>query len=405
MRTQNRNAILALAGAGLMWGLSVPLSKLALAWLAPGWLTVARFLAAAPPLAVAGRRGLREALAPRVALGGAIGFGAVIVLQNAGIQRTSVSHAAVLIGAVPVLVALIGAGLGHAGAGGRAWAGYGLALLGIALVAGSGAGGGATVHGDLLVLGSATLSASFIAVQPRLLEGRDPAAVTAVQLTAGAALALAFALVFEPLPRAPAGPTAALALAGLAVAGTLIPFWLFAYGQSHVSPQLAGAFINLEPVVGAAVGWFAFGDPAARSQLAGAAAVLVGIALSTVPRRAPVDRRLAPTPVELTPPRPPAPAPGCGSLPRLAALLLPPVPGAAARRARRLAAAGSRRPAPGTPGTPSRSTAAPAARAALARPDGGRRRARAARRCAAARPARQPADRSTSADPRPRPSC
>ena len=47
--------------------------------------------------------------------------------------------------------------------------------------------------------------------------------------------------------------------------------------------QLAGAYLNLEPVVGAAVGWFAFGDAAAALQVGGALAVLGGIALSTLP--------------------------------------------------------------------------------------------------------------------------
>jgi O-acetylserine/cysteine efflux transporter len=97
----------ALAGAGLLCGLTVPLSKLALPWLGPAWLTLARFALSAPVLAVIGRGSLREALVPRVAVAGAIGFGGVIVLQNAGIERTSVSHAAVILGTVPVLVALI----------------------------------------------------------------------------------------------------------------------------------------------------------------------------------------------------------------------------------------------------------------------------------------------------------
>src|SRR5205807_4819432 len=137
---------------------NVPLTKLALGWLGPGWLTVVRFAAAAPVLAVVGRRGLRDALTLRVLASGAVGFGAVIVLQNAGIERTSVSHAAVVVGAVPVLVALIAAGLGQTATRPLTWAGYGVALVGITFVAGA-RGGGATTYGDLLVLSSVALSA------------------------------------------------------------------------------------------------------------------------------------------------------------------------------------------------------------------------------------------------------
>ena len=291
--TNRRTAIFALIAAGALWGLTVPLTKLSLEWLGGGWLTVARFLLAAPLLAWVGRRGLRAAMTPGVIGAGAVGFGIVILLQNAGVERTSVSHAALVVGAVPVIVALLSAVLGHGVARPVTWAGYALALAGIALVAGAG-GSGASTAGDLLVLGSVTLSASFIVVQPRLLAGRDPAAVTAVQFLAGALIALPHARVLEGAPPAPAEAGPVAALVALALAGTLVPFWLFAYGQARVPAGLAGAFLNLEPLVGAGVGWIAFGEAAAAGQVAGAVFVLAGIALSTMPERpAPVPVRRA----------------------------------------------------------------------------------------------------------------
>jgi len=45
--------------------------------------------------------------------------------------------------------------------------------------------------------------------------------------------------------------------------------------------------IHLEPVVGAAAGWLLLGESAAIGQVAGATAVLIGIAVSTLPARAP----------------------------------------------------------------------------------------------------------------------
>jgi O-acetylserine/cysteine efflux transporter len=292
MKTQNRTAILALAAAGGLWGLTVPLSKLSLAWLGPVWLTVARFAAAAPLLAFAGRRGLRDAFAPRVAAAGAIGFGAVIVLQNAGIERTSVTHAALLVGAVPALVALITAASGQAVTRRLTWGGYALALAGIALVAGAG-GGGATPVGDLLVMASVALSAAFIVVQPPLVAGRDAAAVTAVQFAAGALVAVPVAALIEGPAPAPAQAAPVLAFVALSVAGTLLPFWLFAFGQARVPAEFAGAFVNLEPVVGAAAGWLAFGGSITIGQLTGALAVLAGIALSTLPPTEDAEERHA----------------------------------------------------------------------------------------------------------------
>jgi O-acetylserine/cysteine efflux transporter len=288
--THRRTAIFSLIAAGMLWGSSVPLSKLSIGWLGPGWLTVGRFALAAPVLAFVSRRHLRAAWHPRVIAVGALGFGGVIVLQNLGIAHTSVTHAAVLVGAMPVMVAVFTAVLGHSRPVGREWIGYAVASGGIVLVAGSG-GGGATPWGDLLVLTSVVFSAVFIVLQPKVLDGRDPAAVTAVQFIAGAVVAVPFALLLQGAPSAPAHWAPVGAFVALAFAGTLLPFWLFAHGQSKVPAQLAGVFVNIEPVVGTAIGWIAFADPMSFSQLFGALSVIAGIALTALPR---TPRLLAP---------------------------------------------------------------------------------------------------------------
>src|SRR5271166_278253 len=178
MNTNRRPAAAALAGAGLLWGTTVPLSKLALEWLPPGWLTFVRFgLAAVVLLLAIPRARLRTAFRPAVLASGAFGYGGSVILQNAGISRTSVTHAALLIGAVPVLVAVIAALWQRSVARPVAWAGFGVSLAGVALVAG-GHGGGASLRGDGLVLASLLLSATFTVGQVRVLRGRDPIAVT-----------------------------------------------------------------------------------------------------------------------------------------------------------------------------------------------------------------------------------
>jgi len=282
MHTYRRPAIAALAAAGLLWGTTVPLSRLALEWLPPAWLTFARFAVAAAVLLVAARSRLRGSCTPAVLAWGAVGYGGTVLVQNAGITRTSVSHAALLIGAAPVLVAIIAALWHHTVARPVAWAGFAVSLAGVGLVAG-GAGGGATAGGDGLVLASLLLSATFTVAQVWLLRGRDPVAVTAVQFLAAALAVLPVAVTTEGIPAAPSGSAALLATIALATGGTLLPFTLFAYGQSRVSAEVAGAFLNLEPLVGAAAGVLFFGDPAGPQQVLGGAAILTGIALSSLP--------------------------------------------------------------------------------------------------------------------------
>ena len=296
MNTNRRHAVAALIAAGLLWGTTVPLTKLALEWLSPGWLTAVRFGVAAAVLLAAARRrsaptaqgtgrgtALRAAFRPAVLAAGALGYGGSVMVQNIGISRTSVTHAALLIGAVPVLVAIIAAVWYRAVARPVAWFGFAVSLGGVGLVTAGGGGGGATMAGDGLVLVSLLLSATVTVAQGRLLAGRDPVAVTAVQFLGAALGSLPVAVVTEGVPAAPAGAGVVLAVVALALAGTLLPFTLFAFGQTRVPAEVAGAFLNLEPLVGAIAGVVAFGDPVGLAQVAGGLAILAGILLSSLP--------------------------------------------------------------------------------------------------------------------------
>jgi len=286
MNNSRRNAVAALVAAGLLFGTTVPLSKLALQWLAPGWLTAVRFgLAAAVLLPVARRRGVRV-LEWRLLASGAAGYGGSVIVQNAGITRTSVTHAALLIGAVPVMVAIIAAVWHRAVARPLSWLGFAVSLGGVGLITAGGSGGGATALGDGLVLISLVLSATITVAQGRLLSGRDPVAVSAVQFLGAALGAVAFSAAAEGAPALPGRPGPVLAVAALGLAGTLIPFTLFAFGQSRVPAEVAGAFLNIEPLVGAIAGIAFFGDPVGPRQLAGGLAIVLGIGLSSV-RRSP----------------------------------------------------------------------------------------------------------------------
>jgi drug/metabolite transporter (DMT)-like permease len=278
---RTRRAFLALTAGGVLFGLTVPLSKVALGGLDPAWLAVARFALAAPVLAWIGRGGLRAACSAPVAAWGGIGYGAMVLVQNVGLERTSAGHAALVVGAVPALVAVVAALAGRGTTGPLAWLGFGVALGGVGLVAGSDGGAGSAL-GDGLMLLSALCQAAFVVAQADLLDGRDPIAVTAVQMLAAAALSVPFALA-GGLPASGADGREIAAVAGLVVAGTLLPFAFFAFGQARVRPEVAGAFANLEPVVGAGIAVLAFGDAFGPLQAVGAVAILAGIALSSAP--------------------------------------------------------------------------------------------------------------------------
>jgi hypothetical protein len=73
-----------------------------------------------------------------------------------------------------------------------------------------------------------------------------------------------------------------------------VPFTLFAWAQARISPEIAGAFLNLEPLVGVVLGVAVFHDPIGAAQLTGAAAILAGIALNATALHTPAIHNPAP---------------------------------------------------------------------------------------------------------------
>ncbi len=316
MTNSRRFVFPALIAAGILWGITVPLSKLALAWMAPAWLAFARFALAAAVLMIVSRRRLRGAASPAILVTGGIGYGGSVLLQNLGIERTSVTHAALLIGATPVLIAIIAAALRHSVARPLAWAGFAMSLVGVGFIA-TGQGSGSSLGGDGLVLAAQLVSAGFTVSQARLLRGRDPIAVTGLQLMTAAVMVLPIAIATEPRMAGPVSASALLATIGLVLAGTVGPTTLFAFAQSRVAADVAGAFLNIEPLVGALLGMALFADPLGPVQVAGGAAIVAGIALSTLQVvRAERLRRVRPAATSTSAAISAGPAATVGSLPR-----------------------------------------------------------------------------------------
>jgi drug/metabolite transporter (DMT)-like permease len=117
--------------------------------------------------------------------------------------------------------------------------------------------------------------------QGYLLPGRDPVAVTAVQLIAAAVGLLPLALIAEGVPALGTDVTGLSSTVGLALLGTLAPFVLFAYGQGTVPSPVAGAFVNIEPLVGVAIAAVLMGEALGVVQGLGAAAIVAGLVLTS----------------------------------------------------------------------------------------------------------------------------
>jgi O-acetylserine/cysteine efflux transporter len=274
--SERPRALMALILAGSTWGLTLPLSAVTLRGFAPAALVSIRFACAAGVLAVIARRAsLRAALTWRIAWWGVLGYGAVVLAQCEGIERTSLSHAAVLGGIVPVLVVLIAIARGCE----RPSALGMIGLLGAVGGAGlfTSGGGRASLVGDGLVLLAGVCFSVYIVAQPALLAGRDAIAVTAIQMGAASIVLAPVALVGEPAPQL--SGAIALALFGLVIVGSLLPFALYAWGQARVPHELAGAFLNVEALVGGVIGVLAFHNQMGIKQVLAVALIAAGLLL------------------------------------------------------------------------------------------------------------------------------
>ena len=146
----------------LMWGLSIPITKLGLGSIPPMTLTALRFMVAGPLMMFLARRELRvpaKAVLPIIGLG-VMGITLGNVAQSFGVQGTSASVATILSATIPLFIVILAAVRFRQAVTPLQWSGLLAAFFGIALVAvGSGPGvddrSRTTVSGVVLMLISA----------------------------------------------------------------------------------------------------------------------------------------------------------------------------------------------------------------------------------------------------------
>src|SRR5215467_8136366 len=95
----------------VMWGLSIPLTKLGLLTLSPLTLTALRFVIAMPLLCICamGRQRMPWRALPNVAAHGVLGIGVGQGAQVLGIEGTSASVGTIITATIPVFVVVFAA--------------------------------------------------------------------------------------------------------------------------------------------------------------------------------------------------------------------------------------------------------------------------------------------------------
>jgi drug/metabolite transporter (DMT)-like permease len=273
--TMHRLALLSLTVAGLFWGLGFPLGKLALREITPAHMVLFRFLVASLasiPFAFSSEaRALFRS--PPVLWAGCL-YGIAFLIQFEGLSGVTVTLAALLVGAMPALVAIAAYLMGEKVTR-TSWIGVAAATIGAALIAGK-PGEAGTAMGITLSLLSLLVFLAWLLVSKRAPTTRSALAVPAVMLIVAAATVAPLTLALHGLPPLALSSTAWLGILGQGLLSTFAATAAWQFGAARVDSATAGVFINMEPLVGAAIGITLFHDPVGLPVLIGGLAILAG---------------------------------------------------------------------------------------------------------------------------------
>lgn len=220
---------------------------------------------------------------------GALGNGIYQLFFAEGISRTRAGEAALVVGASPALIALLGRAAGVERLNRRGLVGIALSIFGVALIvfgratSGSGAQGG-SLFGDLLVLcGSVCWAVYTILLVPytKRLGGFWVIALSmvggsVVLLTAGAR---AIARVDWSAVTAPAW--GAIVYGGLG--GLVVAYILWYRGVKVLGPTRTALFANLQPFIALMVAWLTLHETPTVWQSVGATTIVGGVLLTRIP--------------------------------------------------------------------------------------------------------------------------
>jgi O-acetylserine/cysteine efflux transporter len=276
----------------LMWGLSIPITKLGLETVPPLTLTAMRFLVAAPLLLILGARQLRvpwRAVPSIIALG-VMGITLGNVAQSFGVQGTSASVGTIISATIPVFIVVFAAIRLHQPVTARQWTSLLAAFAGIALVAaGSGSGSDdlsrTTLAGVAWMLVSAVAIAFYYIWSAELSERYGTQPVAAWNALAGFVAILPLA--GWEMAHTPVQVTmqAVWVTVYLGVMVTVLGLLLWLHLLRVVPARVAASVQYLQPVFGIGAASVMFGDRLGPVFAAGVVLILGGLALAVANKR------------------------------------------------------------------------------------------------------------------------
>jgi drug/metabolite transporter (DMT)-like permease len=272
----------------LLWGVNHSIIKIALREITPLAFNAARFLLAAPALALLAvasgvpRPARRDIV--RLGLLGLVGNSIYQLGFILGVAQTRAGNAALIMAAVPVETAVLSHLLGRERLRSRDLAGLLCSVAGIVvLVLGSGreVSFGGSITGDLLVFGATLCWSVYIIGCKPLTDRYGPVATSAWTIGLGTIPLLLYSLpaaLAQPWSDVSAGALSALVFSALAA--LVVSYLIWFGGVQRIGPSRTAFYSNLTPIVVVLTAWPLLGETPTLWQIAGAAGIFTGLWLT-----------------------------------------------------------------------------------------------------------------------------
>lgn len=269
----------ACAAASSLWGCGFFFGKIALREMGVGHMVLYRFLFAVVallPLLATHKPGLNRREWGVLAIAAFLGIPLQFLLQFYGLSLTTVSHASLMVGTMPVILAVGAAAYAHERMDWVGWVALVVSTCGAGLIAlGKHGNSGSSMGGDLLVVLSLGVALFWILLNKQLMERHSAAVVTAYGILLGTLMLVVWVVLKDGLP--PVHGISLKAWLALAASGflcTSTTTLLWNWGLTQVPASQAGVLLNMEPLIGSLLGVFVLGERLGPSAWVGGALIL-----------------------------------------------------------------------------------------------------------------------------------
>lgn len=274
--------------AGTCWGTGFYFGKIALTELNVGHMVLYRFLFACLallPLVRPARFSRKDWLL--MLLTAFLGIPIQFMVQFYGLSLTTVSHAALMVGTMPVILAL-GAvlftreRLHRIGWIALAGSTTGVTLISFGSARHQAAAHGPSFYGDMLVIASLIVALAWILLSRDLMHRNSPTTVTVYTILVGTAMLAVWVVLLDgPPPIRGISTQVWLACAAGGLLCTSAATFLWNWGIHQVPASRAGVFLNLEPAIGSVLGVELLGDKLGPDAWFGGALILAAAVVLT----------------------------------------------------------------------------------------------------------------------------